>query len=153
MGRSCLDLAKPRNRCTGQFCDFLLDWEDELPEPEFERALKAAQLADLVVCLGTSLQIEPVGSMPLKCKRKGGKVVTVNLQHTALVSGGADVAMASAGEEGGPGHPRTRGPGAGPGAGAAGPARAAQHRPGGAGAALRARPAAGQSQATEEPQL
>ncbi|CAD5220839.1 unnamed protein product [Bursaphelenchus xylophilus] len=84
IGQRCLDVPKPRNRCTGEFCDFLLDWDDELPEPDYTRALKVANSADLVLCLGSSLQIEPVGSLPLKCKKKGAKIVTVNLQNTRI---------------------------------------------------------------------
>ena len=38
--------------------------------------------ADLVLTLGTSLQIVPCGNMPLKTKRNNGKFVIVNLQPT-----------------------------------------------------------------------
>ncbi|CAD5215064.1 unnamed protein product [Bursaphelenchus okinawaensis] len=84
IGEKCLSIPKPRNRCTGDFCDFLLDWDDELPEPDYSRALKVASSVDLVICLGTSLQIEPIGSLPLKCKKKNAKIVTVNLQKTRI---------------------------------------------------------------------
>ncbi|XP_031280088.1 NAD-dependent protein deacetylase SRT1-like [Pistacia vera] len=38
--------------------------------------------ADVVLCLGTSLQITPACNLPLKCLRGGGKIVIVNLQKT-----------------------------------------------------------------------
>ncbi|KPP57714.1 NAD-dependent protein deacetylase sirtuin-6-like [Scleropages formosus] len=38
--------------------------------------------ADLALTLGTSLQIRPSGNLPLATKRKGGKLVIVNLQPT-----------------------------------------------------------------------
>ena len=82
--------------------DFLLDWESEancaatrsadalnslgeLPEPEWSAAYKYAADADLTLCLGTSLQISPVGELPLISKRRGGKFASINLQPTKHV--------------------------------------------------------------------
>lgn len=64
--------------CGGELLDTLLDWEDALPEADFERAEDECDKADLVICLGTSLRIEPVGSLPLRAE----KFVIVNLQVT-----------------------------------------------------------------------
>ena len=72
-GRSC-----SVDGCGGNLHDTLLDWEDALPEKDFERAENEARRADLLLCLGTSLRIEPVGSLPLLAKR----FVIVNLQVT-----------------------------------------------------------------------
>lgn len=80
-GRTCE--GNPNGRtCRGRLRDTTLDWEDALPEPEFTNANNYAKIADLSLCLGTSLQIVPVGDMPLLAKRNGGKMVTVNLQAT-----------------------------------------------------------------------
>uniref|UniRef100_A0A0K0D3C9 protein acetyllysine N-acetyltransferase n=1 Tax=Angiostrongylus cantonensis TaxID=6313 RepID=A0A0K0D3C9_ANGCA len=80
-GRMCE--GNPNGRtCRGRLRDTTLDWEDALPEPHFTIANNYAKNADLSLCLGTSLQIVPVGDMPLLAKRNGGKVVTVNLQAT-----------------------------------------------------------------------
>mmetsp|Transcript_3399 Transcript_3399/g.7779 ORF Transcript_3399/g.7779 Transcript_3399/m.7779 type:complete len:327 (-) Transcript_3399:430-1410(-) len=79
-GRSC-------SLCSQQLLDTLLDWEDALPEADFERAEAECDKADLVICLGTSLRIEPVGSLPLRAR----KFIIVNLQvtpkdeHAALI--------------------------------------------------------------------
>ena len=69
------------NRCdecgdTGDLRDILLDWED--PVLDMERVNAECAKADLILCLGTSLRIEPVGSLPLLAK----KFVIVNLQAT-----------------------------------------------------------------------
>ena len=64
--------------CGEDLLDTLLDWEDALPEADFERAEVECEKSDLVICLGTSLRIEPVGSLPLRAK----KFVIVNLQVT-----------------------------------------------------------------------
>ena len=42
--------------------------------------------ADLAVCLGTSLQIQPSGNLPVFTVKNGGKLVVVNLQKTRHVS-------------------------------------------------------------------
>ncbi|KAF8359970.1 sir-2.4 [Pristionchus pacificus] len=80
-GRYC-DGSPLGRRCRGRLTDFTLDWEGELPEPQYTQSCKFACEADLVLCLGTSLQIVPVGNYPLSVKRNGGKIVTVNLQKT-----------------------------------------------------------------------
>lgn len=41
--------------------------------------------ADLAVCLGTSLQIQPSGNLPVLTVKNGGKLVIVNLQKTRQV--------------------------------------------------------------------
>lgn len=43
------------------------------------------RIADLSVTLGTSLQIRPSGNLPLATKRRGGRLVIVNLQPTKHV--------------------------------------------------------------------
>ena len=60
--------------------DTILDWDDALPEEDWERSQDEAEAADLIITLGTSLRIEPAGSLPLRAK----KFVIVNLQVTPL---------------------------------------------------------------------
>ncbi|KAL3093158.1 hypothetical protein niasHT_022608 [Heterodera trifolii] len=57
-GRSC-DSLRPRGKCRGKLRDTTLDWEDALPTAEFQRAWEYAKRADLVLYLGTTLQIKP----------------------------------------------------------------------------------------------
>ncbi|ENN82101.1 hypothetical protein YQE_01533, partial [Dendroctonus ponderosae] len=68
--------------CRGKLKDTILDWEADLPEKDLEMSDYHSSLADLNICLGTTLQIVPSGNLPLRCKKYGGKVVIVNLQPT-----------------------------------------------------------------------
>uniref|UniRef100_A0A915MBR7 protein acetyllysine N-acetyltransferase n=1 Tax=Meloidogyne javanica TaxID=6303 RepID=A0A915MBR7_MELJA len=79
-GRQCENAE-----CNGDLHDTTLDWEDKLPEPDYQIAQEFVRKCDLFLCLGTTLQIKPVGDMPLVCKRNGGKFVTINLQKTQHV--------------------------------------------------------------------
>ncbi|XP_038627063.1 NAD-dependent protein deacetylase sirtuin-6 isoform X2 [Tachyglossus aculeatus] len=82
-GRLC-SVAKGRGlrACRGELHDTILDWEDSLPDRDLSLADEACRNADLSITLGTSLQIKPSGNLPLITKRKGGKLVIVNLQAT-----------------------------------------------------------------------
>ncbi|KAG1327444.1 NAD-dependent protein deacetylase SRT1 [Cocos nucifera] len=75
--RRCAD-----TKCGAKLKDTVLDWEDALPPKEMNVAEKHCRAADIVLCLGTSLQITPACNLPLKTIRSGGKVVIVNLQPT-----------------------------------------------------------------------
>ncbi len=70
-GRQC-------DNCEGDLRDTLLDWEDPLPGDDFARATEECETADLAICLGTSLRIEPAGSLPTYAK----KFVIINMQET-----------------------------------------------------------------------
>uniref|UniRef100_A0A164ZUN6 NAD-dependent protein deacetylase SRT1 n=1 Tax=Daucus carota subsp. sativus TaxID=79200 RepID=A0A164ZUN6_DAUCS len=82
-----IGLKETPRRCSSMNCrsrlrDSVLDWEDELPRKEMNLAEKHCLVADLVLCLGTSLQITPACNLPLKSVRGGGEIVIVNLQQT-----------------------------------------------------------------------
>ena len=73
---------------TGRFCetdnselvDTILDWDDDLPDKEWDPTAAAFLNADLALCLGTSLRITPAADLPLTSKQ----FVIVNLQKTPL---------------------------------------------------------------------
>ena len=76
-GRVCT-----RTGCGGCLRNSLLDWEDALPEKEFQVAEDALRQSDLCICMGTSLRIRPASELPLLAVKKGGKLILVNLQKT-----------------------------------------------------------------------
>jgi mono-ADP-ribosyltransferase sirtuin 6 len=60
----------------------VLDWEDELPAVDMRKAEINSAKCDLSICLGSSLQIVPAATLPLKAKKNGGRIVICNLQPT-----------------------------------------------------------------------
>jgi len=82
----CFDVGTINFQETGRFCttcngalrDTLLDWESPLPEDDWERAQEKCQKSDLCIVLGSSLRIEPCGSLPTLAE----KFVIVNKQAT-----------------------------------------------------------------------
>lgn len=68
----------------GDVQDTILDWEDSLPAEEMVKSELNCKKADLCICLGTTLQIMPVGNYPMLTKKNNGKIVTVNLQETRI---------------------------------------------------------------------
>ena len=62
-GRHCTLGGSPKGSCPGKLKDTLLDWEDALPEADWLRAQEECAKADLVLCLGTSLRIEPAAAL------------------------------------------------------------------------------------------
>jgi len=72
-GRQCTDVD-----CGGDLRDTILDWEDELPEKDWLISQEEFARSDLCICLGTSLRIEPAGSLPTRARN----FVIVNKQST-----------------------------------------------------------------------
>ncbi|QDZ23770.1 Sir2-like protein [Chloropicon primus] len=77
-GRRCT-----KRGCRGKLKDFVLDWDDALPEDDLAKAEEYARSkTDVALCLGTSLRIAPACQIPVLTKKCGGKLVIVNLQKT-----------------------------------------------------------------------
>ncbi|KAG0425778.1 hypothetical protein HPB47_027084 [Ixodes persulcatus] len=83
-GEPCPVPKRNGRLCRGRLHDSILDWEDELPEDAIEAADAHCRVADLVVCLGSTLQIVPCGTLPLLAKKSAGKIIVCNLQPTKL---------------------------------------------------------------------
>ena len=72
-GRQCTEAD-----CPGELVDTILDWEDALPEDDWERSQDECEKSDLVITLGTSLRMEPAASLTGLAK----EFVIVNMQKT-----------------------------------------------------------------------
>ncbi|XXQ38127.1 protein acetyllysine N-acetyltransferase [Plasmodiophora brassicae] len=76
-------------RCGGPLRDLLCDWDSNLPQDEVEYAIEQHRMADLAICVGTSLRIRPAGLWPLRTirlngKKEPGRICVINLQKTHL---------------------------------------------------------------------
>ncbi len=69
--------------CSGELHDFMLDWGDALPALQLSTSERLCKHAVCLLCLGTSLFINPCGLLPTRTKKSGGKVVIVSLSATA----------------------------------------------------------------------
>lgn len=75
--------AKGKKPCRGKLRDFVLDWEDELPDEDLTLSLSHSTLSELSIVIGSTLQIIPAGNMPTFTKKSSeGKLVIINLQPT-----------------------------------------------------------------------
>uniref|UniRef100_A0A1Y9H9L0 protein acetyllysine N-acetyltransferase n=1 Tax=Anopheles farauti TaxID=69004 RepID=A0A1Y9H9L0_9DIPT len=81
-GNVCPGTGAGRACRAGKLIDNILDWEHDLPENDLQLAFMHSAMADLNICLGTTLQIVPSGDLPLKNLKHGGRLVICNLQPT-----------------------------------------------------------------------
>jgi NAD-dependent SIR2 family protein deacetylase len=78
-GRKCDD-----SKCRGNLRDSIINFGEQLPENELTMGFYHAGISDLMLCLGSSLRVNPAAMMPDETVKNGGKIVIVNLQKTPL---------------------------------------------------------------------
>lgn len=85
-GRHCVakSTKDPTKLCNGRLLNSTIDFGQNLPERPLELAYENSQSADIHLVLGSSLRVSPACDMPKITKKKGGKLVIVNLQKTPL---------------------------------------------------------------------
>jgi NAD-dependent deacetylase len=70
--------------CGGWLKPATISFGQAMPEEETRRAFAEAGRADLLITVGTSLQVYPAAGIPGETVRRGGKVVIINNQPTGL---------------------------------------------------------------------
>eukprot|EP00828_Plagiopyla_frontata_P041638 TRINITY_DN5996_c0_g1_i2.p1 TRINITY_DN5996_c0_g1~~TRINITY_DN5996_c0_g1_i2.p1 ORF type:complete len:469 (+),score=74.68 TRINITY_DN5996_c0_g1_i2:1-1407(+) len=78
-GRICENPA-----CKGSLNDTIINFGENLPKAELQAGLHHSAEADLCLCLGSSLRVQPAASMAENVGTKGKNLVIVNLQKTPL---------------------------------------------------------------------
>jgi NAD-dependent deacetylase len=74
-------------RCAGCACALKPDvvlFGELLPEAELERARALCEAADLLLCIGSSLEVHPVAGLPMLTRAAGGAVAIITQGPTPL---------------------------------------------------------------------
>ncbi|KAJ7374686.1 hypothetical protein OS493_005028 [Desmophyllum pertusum] len=71
-------------QCAGPLIDSIINFNEDLPEEELDKAFDNSKVADLCLVLGSSLRVYPAADIPGDMIKRGAKVVIVNLQKTPL---------------------------------------------------------------------
>ena len=74
----------PRCACGGVLKPDIVFFEEALPRDVFDRAKRAAIECDLMLVVGSSLEVMPVGYLPIIAVETGARLVVVNRDPTAL---------------------------------------------------------------------
>lgn len=69
-------------RCGGVIKPNVILFGEQLPYKPLQAAQQAARACDLMLVIGSSLEVEPASQLPWLAKRCGAKVVLINLQQT-----------------------------------------------------------------------
>jgi len=69
--------------CRGVIRPSVVFFGEQIPEPAMVRSQKLAEKADLVLIVGTSGEVAPANILPQWVKRRGGKIIEINLGSTA----------------------------------------------------------------------
>ncbi|CAF4470457.1 unnamed protein product, partial [Rotaria sp. Silwood2] len=78
-GRRCDKL-----NCRGRLKDSIINFGEDLPEDELEKAFDHAEQADLCLVLGSSLTVTPAADVPKLVAKRKQKLAIGNLQRTPL---------------------------------------------------------------------
>jgi NAD-dependent deacetylase len=70
--------------CGGFLRPSVVLFGESLPSDAIDQAWLAAQKAELLIVLGSSLQVSPANQLPLIAKRNGAKLAIVNMEPTEL---------------------------------------------------------------------
>lgn len=74
----------PRCECGGLLRPDVVWFGEQLPEEAIEKAVRVAQECDLFMVIGTSLVVQPAGSLPFIALENKALVVEVNPEETIL---------------------------------------------------------------------
>jgi NAD-dependent SIR2 family protein deacetylase len=72
------------DNCSSRLKDSVIHFGENLPTEALELANSNAKQSDLCVVFGSSLRVSPACDIPKITKKKGGKLVIINLQTTPL---------------------------------------------------------------------
>lgn len=78
-GRYCDNQA-----CKGKLKDTIINFGENLKEINLDTGFAHGSEADLMLCVGSSLRVNPAAGMAQLTAERGGNLVIINLQKTPL---------------------------------------------------------------------
>lgn len=76
--------AAPRCRCSGFVKAAVISFGQRVPRDALQAAGRHAEESDLFLVLGSSLQVQPVATLPLVAKQAGARLAIINREPTPL---------------------------------------------------------------------
>lgn len=70
--------------CGGRLSQSIVDFNTSVNLSDLEEAEQIVDKADLLIIMGTSLKVAPVNSLPSRILKRGGNVIVVNQDPTAI---------------------------------------------------------------------
>jgi NAD-dependent deacetylase len=70
------------DRCGGSLKPDVILFGEPLPKKPFDQALKKVRSADLLLTVGTSLEVYPAASLPEIAKKSGAKIISIDSERT-----------------------------------------------------------------------
>jgi NAD-dependent deacetylase len=70
-------------RCGGPLKPDVILFGEPLPKKAFDQALKKVKSADLLLAVGTSLEVYPAASLPETAKKSGAKIISIDTERTS----------------------------------------------------------------------
>ncbi len=70
--------------CSGVIKPNVILFGEQLPFAEFRAAQDAARKADLMIIVGSSLEVAPASDLPMLATRNGAKLIIINLESTPM---------------------------------------------------------------------
>jgi NAD-dependent deacetylase len=77
-----VELPPPCRACGGMLKPQVVFFGEMLPESAFERALEEARRCDLLIAVGSSLQVHPAALLPRYAREHGARLIIVNKTPT-----------------------------------------------------------------------
>lgn len=84
--------------CGGVIKPNVILFGEQLPVQQLQAAKEAARKTDLMLIVGSSLEVAPAGDLPLAAARNGAKIIVVNIDPTPVDSKAQVVIQADAAE-------------------------------------------------------
>lgn len=73
-GRKC-----DNKKCNGDLMDTIINFGENLREVDLDTGFNHGQSADVMLCIGSSLRVNPAAQMAEATANNGGKLVIINL--------------------------------------------------------------------------